>query len=169
MTAGATYVPIQSVTITTSSTIITLGSGGTIPQSYTDLRLIINASMVSGSSYISYRANGDSGTNYSYTRLFGNGSSAISGRNTNKSQGAIDPQPTSTNLWTCVVDFMNYSNSTTYKTVLSRPNDTSNSWVGVTVNLWRSTAAITSISIIDETGNSFNTGSTFTLYGIAAA
>ena len=37
-----------------------------------------------------------------------------------------------------------------------------------TVNLWRSTSAITSITIQRDTGN-LNTGMTLTLYGIAAA
>jgi hypothetical protein len=36
------------------------------------------------------------------------------------------------------------------------------------VSLWRSTAAISSVLIVPETG-SFSTGSTFTLYGIKAA
>ena len=59
-----------------------------------------------------------------------------------------------------ITHFMNYSNTTTYKTLLTRANNANNG-VNAEVNLWRSTAAITSISI-----NSLKAGTTFNLYGI---
>jgi hypothetical protein len=62
---------------------------------------------------------------------------------------------------------MNYRNSTTYKTVLSRYDDATKS-TGAEVGLWRNTAAITSVLMKPGTG-SFAAGSTFTIYGIAAA
>ena len=67
-----------------------------------------------------------------------------------------------------VANFMNYSNATTYKTTLSRQADAS-TLAGCNANLWRSTSAITSITLLEELGLSFSSGSTFTLYGIAAA
>jgi hypothetical protein len=62
---------------------------------------------------------------------------------------------------------MNYSNATTYKTWLSRANRPS-AGLDAIVGLWRSTAAITSItlSVISDT---YSVGSTFSLYGIANA
>jgi hypothetical protein len=68
-----------------------------------------------------------------------------------------------------VIQINNYSNSTTFKTPLIRTN-TGPSWgtVFAIVGLWRNTAAITSITFTPDTGN-FDTGSTFTLYGIKAA
>ena len=66
-----------------------------------------------------------------------------------------------------IVQFQNYSNTTTYKTVLSRGNNASN-LVEAFVGLWRSTSAITAIDIKTQSGN-FSIGSTFTLYGIKAA
>jgi hypothetical protein len=65
---------------------------------------------------------------------------------------------------------MNYSNTTTYKTALNRSNQAAGG-VDATVGLWRSTAAIDTIRFYANTNGSQNflTGSTFTLYGIAAA
>jgi hypothetical protein len=37
------------------------------------------------------------------------------------------------------------------------------------VSLWRSTAAINSVTIYTGSGNNWDAGSTFTLYGIASA
>ena len=64
---------------------------------------------------------------------------------------------------------MNYANTTTYKTVLSRDalNNASDGAVEAFVGLWRSTSAINTIQIKPDSGN-FNTG-TFSLYGILAA
>jgi hypothetical protein len=61
----------------------------------------------------------------------------------------------------------NYSNTTTFKTFLSRTNVASDR-VEALVGLWRSTSAITSITLYCGS-NSFVTGSTFTLYGILKA
>ena len=62
---------------------------------------------------------------------------------------------------------MNYSNSTTYKTEISRSNTAASS-VLARAMMWRNTAAINQLIIKQSSGN-FNTGATFTLYGITAA
>jgi hypothetical protein len=63
---------------------------------------------------------------------------------------------------------MNYANTTTYKTVLTRANAAA-SGVDASVGLWGSTAAITSITFDLPLVRTISTGSTFTLYGIKAA
>jgi hypothetical protein len=62
---------------------------------------------------------------------------------------------------------MNYSNATTYKTIINRGN-TASSTVITRSGMWRSTSAITSITVNNDASN-YLAGSTFTLYGIAAA
>jgi hypothetical protein len=62
---------------------------------------------------------------------------------------------------------MNYSNTTTNKTALIRGNNAA-LFTDATVGVWRSTAAITSITLASD-GAAFDSGSTFNLYGIAAA
>jgi hypothetical protein len=70
--------------------------------------------------------------------------------------------------WIGIVNFMNYSNTTTYKTFLSKARNATNYGVNDQAGLWRNTAAISSMVITNASGT-FNTGSTFNLYGITAA
>jgi hypothetical protein len=74
-----------------------------------------------------------------------------------------------------IYQIMNYSNTTTYKTSLTRQNTVDAADYNGTltaVGLWRSTSAITSVAIQLTRGGSaynFTSGSIFTLYGIKAA
>ena len=169
MAAGATYTPIQTTTLGSNQQFVSFSS---ISGSYTDLTLIISAAGTSNQDMYC-QINGDSGTNYSRTTLYGTGSAAGSVRVTNDSLAMIDYYGiANTTLGNAIhiVNFMNYSNTTTYKTLLSRSN---NAGIGTDaiVNLWRSTSAITSIQLRlgSSGGANFLAGSTFTLYGIAAA
>jgi hypothetical protein len=111
--------------------------------------------------------NGDTGSNYSITFLQGDGSSAISGRASNQTTMDTAYMPNYSDLGVLTYNINNYSNTTTYKTLLSRSNQ-AGSGVFAYVGLWRSTAAINSITIYGGTNNIVS-GSTFTLYGIKAA
>jgi hypothetical protein len=121
-----------------------------------------------GQQFVCQVGNGsiDTGSNYSMTILAGNGSTAASVRGSNRTSinldyyGAID----TTAKTTYIVNFQNYSNTTTNKTVLLRSSTGYST--EATVGLWRSTSAINTISL---SGTTFATGSTFNLYGIAAA
>ena len=109
------------------------------------------------------------GRNYSVTRLSGNGTSATSSRLSNQTYIEIDNESfVNTTIANRILQIQNYSNTTTYKTVLGRNNNSSNG-TGAIVGLWRSTSAITSISVFLEASGTFNAGSTFTIYGILKA
>ena len=168
MTAGATYVPINTQTLGSAAASVTFSS---IPQGYTDLVLVVSAkSNTATLDYTRIRFNSDTGSNYSRTYLGGNGSSAYSGRDSNATS-YIDgyAEATASGIYSpTIYNIQNYSNTTTYKTILSK-GESANSGAGAIVGLWRNTAAITSINISNLNGNSFDTGSTFTLYGIASA
>ena len=103
-------------------------------------------------------------TNYSRTVLIGNGSAASSTRDTGLAVMPIGIMGTeqSINIW----NVMNYANTTTNKTVISRGNASANS-VRINAGLWRSTAAITTIDLSAAT-STFISGSTFNLFGIKA-
>jgi hypothetical protein len=164
-----TYEPIATETVIGTST--NSVSFSSIPGTYTDLRIVFDGQTITGSSnVIAIRFNGSSAAYYSRTFIGGNGSSAFSGRSTDLTEVATCyVKQSQTNVtW----DIMNYSNTTTFKTALSKGSDAS-SEVVQHVFLWRgsngsSTAAITDVTILLSAGN-FAVGSTFTLYGIASA
>lgn len=161
----ATYEPIATTTANGSSSSVTFSS---ISGTYTDLRIVVNSTNNSGSNYgLFVRFNSDTGSNYSFTRLYGDGSSATSNNGSSTAYGTIG-WTTSGTLATFTADLNNYSNTTTYKTLLAR-GSSSVSRVGAFVSLWRSTSAITAIEIYNESGANFTSGSTFTLYGIKSA
>jgi hypothetical protein len=166
MAAGATYEPIATVTAAGgSATQLVMSS---IPATYTDLVLVVSSS-TSTNTNLYLRFNNDSTSLYSDTVLNGNGTTASSARDVTQTKGWIDSDAYSQNNfnYNAIVQIMNYSNSTTFKTYLSRSN---NAGIGVTasVGLYRNTSAINRVDIFSNAGT-FNSGSTFTLYGIAAA
>ncbi len=166
MPAGSTYTPIATTTLGSAAASYTFSS---IPSTYTDLVLIVNggASSTAFNAYI--RFNSDTGSNYSITTLSGTGTAAQSARETSATFIRIDKQAAwrSGNRTMNRVNIMNYANTTTNKTVLSRADAPADA-VDAIVGLWRNTAAITSI-LIAAGGVDFATGTTFTLYGIASA
>lgn len=167
MAAGATYEPIATTTLGSATATITFSS---ISQSYTDLIIITNTGNGSADSAINVQVgNGsaDTGSNYSTSFLYGNGSTAISGRTTNATQ-MLASRTVSPLITNGSIIFHNYSNTTTYKTMLSRGNATTE-LVVFYAGLWRSTSAINYIKLTDQNGHNFSIGSTFTLYGIAKA
>jgi len=164
MPAGNTYEAIATQTLGSGVTNLTFSS---IPSTYTDLILVCNGNTAANANnYLQF--NGDSGSNYSATRLSGDGSAASSARSTSATQILLD----GFGYWTTgynankVIHIMNYANTTTYKTVLTRANNASIGTDAI-VGLWRSTAAITSIRFNSD--STLQTGSTFSLYGIKAA
>ena len=158
-----TYTPIATYTVPSAQASYTFTS---IPSTYTDLILIVDGSL-SGASVVKVQLNGDTATNYSYTYVYGSGSATGSGRVSSEAFGTLGYSSTSAERFTDIAHFMNYSNTTTYKTIIDRGNTTSTQTVA-TVNLWRSTAAINSIKVFPNTTN-LATGTTLTLYGIKAA
>ncbi len=175
MAAGSTYTPIATTTLGSAAASYTFSS---ISQSYTDLVLVSNyAGSVNDVGFFIRVGNGsvDTGTNYSRTALNGNGTTAASLRDT--SQSAFSLAYNYGNSTTLdkpnfqITNLMNYSNATTYKSILIRSRGTRDNDATDTtaiIGLWRSTSAINVIQIYPASGNIL-AGSTFTLYGIAAA
>lgn len=157
-----TYDPIATTTLGSATSNITFSS---IPSTYTDLILVINGGL-SSTGAMTVQVNSDTGTNYSYTRFYGNGTTATSDRFS--SQAQFDIGYVSTALENSVfVHFMNYSNTTTYKTILGRWGSTT--YTTAEVGLWRSTSAINAIKIFNTGAFNLITGTTATLYGVKAA
>lgn len=170
---ATTYEPIATTTLGGAAANVTFSS---ISGTFTDLVLVINAATDGAHAFLNVQLNSDTGTNYSYTELLGNGTTAISGRSSNANQmfNANLALQQTTISYNATMHVLNYSNTTTYKTILLRANNTGSDYPGAQaqVGLWRNTAAITSIKLFSSRGGTsynFSSGSTFTLYGIKAA
>lgn len=164
----ATYEKIATTTLGSATNTFDFTS---IPATYTDLRLVfVGTESTAGFNYANIRFNSDTGSNYSMTYLQGFGTSASSGRNTNITRIRLNEYGLSNTIPSlCTADIFSYAGST-YKTVLISTAEDYNGSGGVEakVALWRSTDAITSITILNTASN-FAIGTTATLYGILKA
>jgi hypothetical protein len=162
-----TYEPIATQTVGTAVATVSFTS---IPQTYTDLVLIINGANTTGNQDATIQFNSDTAANYSNTTLRGNGTTASGARSSSATFIYLDSQSgltTTSGGYTNICNIMNYANTTTYKTLIARGNNAATG-VDLIAGLWRSTSAITQF-IVTCTTSTFVSGSTFTLYGIKAA
>jgi hypothetical protein len=165
-----TYEPIATTTLTSSQNDITFSS---INGTFTDILVVAFMKLSNNAnSSVAFQVNGDTGSNYSTTRLQGDGTTPESGRSSNVASGnfsgnSLRVADSAGNFSPILFNMMNYANTTTNKTFLARGNNAS-AGVGASVSLWRSTAAITSLRIFPVVGT-IDTGTIVTLYGIKAA
>lgn len=164
MPAGATYNCIATTTLGSDTASISFTS---ISGSYTDLVVIGSIGAVQDTSALVIQFNSDTGSNYSWTRVNGDGTSAASARGTNTTYISGFEIGAQSDPNALIVHIMNYSNTTTNKTALVRSNY-SGRHTSAVAGLWRSTSAITSILVSPSAGN-LKANTTLSLYGIAAA
>jgi len=166
--ATNTYVALDKVTVGTATPSITFtGISGV----YTDLVIVTQSKTASGALQLQIQVgNGsvDTGANYSGTQVEGTGSSALSRNWTGQNywQGYYDYMDTADGFMS-ILNIMNYSNTTTFKTMLNRAGN-ANTGTVAQAGLWRSTSAINTVKLFPSGSGSFAAGSTFSLYGIAA-
>jgi hypothetical protein len=172
----STYTPLGTTKLTTAASSYTFNS---FSSAYTDLRLVVvarstlNGGTGGGADQVGLQFNGITTTTYSITQLFGSGTSAATGVQTNQTSLGIGNIPVgdsivSPSFQMVVADIMQYSNPSIFKSVygISGPSgDYSLHRMGT----WRSTSAITSVTVLSSGGNQWAVGTTLTLYGIKAA
>lgn len=175
--AGADFESIATVTV---------GSGGassieftSIPGTYQhlQLRMIGRSTRSSTDDYCWVQFNSDTGSNYAYHLLVGNGADATASGYA--SQTGIDAERLSGSTATAnafgaiVMDLLDYSSTTKNKTLRCfggyNNNTTTTINVGHTSGLWMNTSAITSVTLTAQAGSSnFAQYTTAALYGIKA-
>jgi hypothetical protein len=157
--------PIATQTLASSAASITFSS---IPQTYTDLVVVMAFGQTAGDD-VFLRFNGDTGFNYSSTRIAGDGTTTSSSRTSSvtgiQPRTPNNPNTSIVSMWTENIN--NYSNTTTYKTTIGRYSYPSGFTTAHT-GLWRSTAAITSLTLVCN-AQAWAAGTIATLYGIKAA
>jgi hypothetical protein len=157
----------------------TVGSGGasnitfnSIPQTFTDLKVVISARSTQTGYYndgIPTQFNTDSSSSYSRTLLYGLGGSSGSFNNANQTNLTVAVIPTSIGTANTFSNsefyILNYTSSN-YKQIISdsvsEDNSSGNGYLYLGAGLYRGTAGITKISITIN----FVQYSTISLYGI---
>jgi len=163
-----TYEPIVTYTVPSATASYTFTS---VTQSYTDLVLIMAMASGTATNFDIQVGNGsaDTGSNYSSTRMFGNGTTASGDRQPSNFTGVLGNVDNSTTVVsTYIVQFLNYTNATTYKQTIARGNR-SDAYVNGIFGTWRSTNAINTIKIYSTNSSNIPAGCIFTLYGIKSA
>ena len=165
--------------------VITVGPAGAssvsftnIPGTYTHLQVRAIARTTrtssSGIDYVSIRFNSDSGSNYSYHLLYGNGSTVTAQASTSSTAlyngNAPRDGATASIYGANVFDILDYANTNKYKTLRTLGGTDTNGAGQITFSsgLWMSTSAITSITLSPES-DSWKEYSQFALYAVKGA
>jgi hypothetical protein len=150
---------------------VTVGSGGaanieftSIPSTYTHLQ-IRGIGLITSAGGFTVQFNSDTGSNYSWHQLYGEGSIAQSNSGATQTfmymayGGGSATAPNA-----LVTDILDYANTNKYKTLRSLSGNDLNGSGGIQFwsGNWRSTSAITSIKVTA----SFNQYSQLALYGV---
>jgi hypothetical protein len=152
-----TYTQINSVTLAASSSSVVFSS---IPQNFRDLVLVGNGQK-SANGAIRIELNGDSG-NLSMIQVYGY--SGGSGTVVNSTGRMADTS--NFGIYNFKTEIMDYSASDKHKNYLSRSGDAG--WeVDMFTGRWANTSPVTSLRVFPNDGT-FNSGHTFTIYGIEA-
>ena len=164
-----TYTLIASNTLGSSAASVTFSS---IPADYTDLVVRVSGRSDSAG-FTTFTGKFNSSTsNYSYTRIRGNGASATSNRSSSPGYvyGGILSDSTSTaNTFSSFEWYIPSYTATQNKilfTLAANENNLTTAYTDVLAVLWSNTAAITQIDFLPSSGN-FVSGSSFFLYGIS--
>jgi hypothetical protein len=154
-------VALQNITLASTATSVVFGS---IPATFRDLRLIVDAATTAEGN-LQIRVNGDTGNNYAQIRM----SAYSSGRSSTSITTNSVVTNAATGLQTTarainVYDIIDYSVTDKHKTILLRADHADEG--DALAARWINTAAITSITVMP--GSTFAIGSTFSLYGVSA-
>ena len=155
----------------------TVGSGGassitfsSIPATYTHLQ-IRGIFKPSTACWLGLRFNSDSGSNYAYHDLRGNGASATGegvASQTIANLSLYNQSPVTSTFNAAVIDILDYANTSKYKTqrTLGGLDANGSGNIDLASSLWMSTSAVTSIVLSCTASATFTEYSSFALYGI---
>ena len=172
-----------SLTSYESIATVTVGAGGAanveftgISGSYSHLQIRFIARTARASfpdDNMAMQLNGNTGSNYAWHQLNGNGSTATSGASTTTTDMRVGrttgATATSGMFGAGVIDILDYANTNKYRTLRSLSGNDTNGAGDITLmsGLYQSTTAVTSIKLFSQTGsNNFSQYSSFALYGI---
>jgi hypothetical protein len=164
---------IESVILGTAQADVTFSSLGTYSSTYKHLQIRFVSRQTGAGNIVStaIRFNADSGSNYAFHRLYGNGSGVVSDAFATQTSGFISgtaaASETANVFGAAVVEILDPFSTTKFKTVrnLSGVRSGSSGEIHINSSLWRSTSSTTSITLTAQ-NTAHAIGSRFSLYGI---
>ena len=162
------YDSIATTTLTTTTGSVTFSS---IPATYTHLQIRIFAFTAGGAANTKVQFNSDTGANYAWHQLYGDGGSV--GANAYTAETGVKTAPlagSTTIAGVGVIDILDYANTSKYTTVrtLGGHDNNGSGYSMFRSGLWLNTAAISTIVLAPDS-SSFTQYSRFALYGIKGA
>jgi hypothetical protein len=170
-----TYSLISSSTLAATATTFTFSA---IPSTYTDLlvKLSLRTDTAGSNDLITYTLNGDSATNYSYTGLNSGGGTPASVRQSAANwirlgwcNAATSTSNTFSNSELYLPSYLVSQNKPTGNSSVFENNNATDNYINANAGLYRSTTAISSITISNISSANFVVGSSFYLYGVKNA
>ncbi len=163
--AAAAVGDYESIATTSGgSTSITFSS---IPSTYKHLQIRGIAAGVNNT-FADMTFNGDTSSIYAQHDIYGDGASAGAEAGANRANIPVTALPNVANIFNgFVIDILDYSDTNKFKTarVLQGRDTNGGGTIYFMSGLWRSTSAISSITITSRSGN-IASNSTFALYGV---
>jgi hypothetical protein len=173
--AAADYELISTTVLSSSAASVTFSGLGTSAAAYKHLQIRVTARSTNGGAGndgLWLQFNGDTGSNYAWHRLEGNGSSVSSGAGSSTTwmlQGLAARASQASGVFSAalidILDFANTSKNTTSRSLNGSMTSTNPS-VALGSGVWLNTAAVTSATLKPDAGYDFLTGSRFSLYGL---
>jgi len=160
---------------------VTVGAGGSseinftsIPATYQHLqiRVLSRDNRAATANSVFYRLNSDTGSNYAYHVLAGDGATASANATSSSAftYGMIETAAsTASNIFTvAVIDILDYANTNKYKTIRTLQGYDANGSGNIRLNsgLWMNTGAVNAFRLYPDGAASFVQHSHFALYGI---
>ena len=164
------YILLERVELNASAASISFNN---IPQTgYTDLKIVMSARLDVNDVQVKMQFNSDTtSANYSWRRIYGDGAAATSDNGTNLIAGSANGANSTTSTFGNMEWYIPNYTSSNKKSVSSdqvTENNATTAYTTLSAFLWQGTAAINQITLSTNTSGNFVSGSTFSLYGIAA-
>jgi hypothetical protein len=173
--AGNAYELLTTTLITSDTADVTFSNlNSTYGSTYQHLQLRITARDTRNFSLntTQIRFNGDSTGNYSWHRLYGNGSTVTSASQVSgTTMYAVETGANSTTanvFGAAIIDILDPF-ETTKNTTIRSLTGLNNQTIVLYSGAWRDTSALTSIYLVPEVGASYVSGSRFSLYGMRSS
>ena len=170
--AAGAYELISTTVLSSTASSVTFSSIDTTTYKHLEIRAVTRTNRANTREDFGMRLNSDSATNYSWHYLDGSGASVASGGGATQNVmyvGLGTPASTETaNIFgVSITSILDYASTAKYKTIRTLYGTRGGTPdIALISGNWRSTVAVTSVTLLPLQTGSFVSGSRFSLYGI---